>query len=64
LTFDDIVKTTIFNTRMDEQDRVNDVYISYFKSHLPTRSHVGIKDLVVPGLKVEIEAIALLPEEV
>ena len=62
-TFDDIVKTTIFNTRMDEQDRVNEVYTSYFKHRLPTRSHVGVSELVVPGLKVEIEAIALLPDE-
>ena len=61
-SFDDIVKPTIFNTRMDEQDRVNEVYLSYFKNRLPTRSHVGIKDLVVPDSKVEIEAIALLPD--
>jgi 2-iminobutanoate/2-iminopropanoate deaminase len=59
-TINDIVKTTIFNTRMDMQDEVNEVYNHFFKGHRPARSHVGVSELVGTGLMIEIEVIAVL----
>jgi 2-iminobutanoate/2-iminopropanoate deaminase len=59
-TINDIVKTTIFNTRMDLQDEVNEVYNKFFRSHRPARSHIGASELVGTGLMIEIEVIAVL----
>ncbi|MDF2649556.1 MAG: translation initiation inhibitor [Paenibacillus sp.] len=59
-TIHDIVKTTIFNKRMDLQDEVNEVYNNFFNGHRPARSHIGVAELVSPELLIEIEAIAIL----
>ncbi len=59
-TLRDIVKVTIFNTQMDQQERVNDVYHEFFREHLPARSHIGVDKLVSDELKIEIEAIAAI----
>ena len=61
-TFDNVVKVVIYNTEMDQQDRVNEVYRSYFPNGLPARSHVGVSRLVGGGLKIEIEMVAVVPE--
>ncbi|AJY75187.1 RidA family protein [Paenibacillus beijingensis] len=59
-TINDIVKTTIFNTRMDLQDEVNEVYNAFFAGHRPARSHIGVSELVGSKLMIEIEVIAVL----
>jgi len=59
-TINDIVKTTIFNKRMDLQNEVNEVYNAFFNGHRPARSHIGVSELVSPDLLIEIEAIAVL----
>lgn len=56
----DIVKVTIFNTDMDQQDRVNAVYLDFFGNHRPARSHIGVHRLTSPELKIEIEAVAVV----
>ena len=62
LTFNDIVKTTVFLTDMGEFSAMNEVYVTYFSDPKPARSTVAIRELPqvadVP-LKVEIEAIAV-----
>lgn len=62
LTLDDVVKTTVFITDMDEATVVNQVYVERFAAPRPSRSMVAVKELprVVPNnsLKIEIEAIA------
>jgi 2-iminobutanoate/2-iminopropanoate deaminase len=58
----DIVKVTIFNTEMEHQDEVNRVYTEFFGDHRPARSHVGVQELVGKGLKIEIEAVAVIDD--
>lgn len=60
MTFEDVVKTTIFLTDISDFGRVNDVYASYMLSDAPARSTVQVAALP-RGAKVEIEAIAALP---
>jgi 2-iminobutanoate/2-iminopropanoate deaminase len=60
LTFEDVVKTTIFLTDISDFSRVNDVYASYMPGEPPARSTVQVAALP-RGAKVEIEAIAVLP---
>ena len=58
LTFDHIVKTTIFLTNLGDFQTVNEVYGSYFKSQPPARSTVQVSALP-KGANVEIEVIAV-----
>lgn len=58
LGMENVIKTTIFLTDFADFQAVNKVYASYFTGVLPARSTMGNATLV-PGAKVEIEAIAL-----
>ena len=58
LTFENIVKTTIFLTNLDDFQTVNEIYGSYFKQEPPARSTVQVSALP-KGAKVEIEVIAV-----
>ena len=58
LTFDNVVKTTIFLTDLGDFQTVNEIYGSYFKQAPPARSTVQVSALP-KGAKVEIEAIAV-----
>ena len=53
----DVVKTTIFLRKLEDFDRVNNVYKSYFKSNPPARSTVEVSRLPKDA-DIEIEAIA------
>jgi 2-iminobutanoate/2-iminopropanoate deaminase len=57
LTFDNVVKTTIFLTDLGDFQTVNEVYGSYFKHDPPARSTVQVSALP-KGAKIEIDAIA------
>ncbi len=58
LTFDHIVKTTIFLTDLGDFQTVNEIYGSYFKQQPPARSTVQVAGLP-KGAKIEIEVIAV-----
>ena len=58
LTFENIVKTTIFLTNLADFQTVNELYGSYFKSDPPARSTVGVAALP-KGAQIEIEVIAV-----
>ena len=58
LTFENIVKTTIFLTDLGDFQTVNEVYGSYFKQAPPARSTVQVSALP-KGARIEIEAIAV-----
>ena len=58
LSYSDIVKTTVFLTDIRDFGAVNIVYGSFFDDEPPARSAVGVAALPLPGLKIEIEAIA------
>ena len=57
LKFENVVKTTIFLTSMNDFASVNEVYGQYFKSQPPARSTVAVAGLP-KGVQVEIEVIA------
>src|SRR5436309_3133593 len=61
LTFDNVVKTTVFLTNLDDFQIVNEVYGSYFKQNPPARSTVQVSALP-RGANVEIEVIAATDE--
>jgi len=61
LTFDHVVKTTIFLTNLGDFQTVNEVYGSYFKQDPPARSTIQAAALP-KGANVEIEVIAIADE--
>lgn len=59
LTFEHVVKTTIFLADMNLFGAVNDVYGSYFNGDYPARETVAVKALP-KGVEVEISMIAVI----
>jgi 2-iminobutanoate/2-iminopropanoate deaminase len=57
LSFDNIIKTTIFLTNLADFAQVNQIYAEYFKQDFPARSTIEVKALP-KGAKIEIEVIA------
>ena len=57
LNFENIIKTTIFLTDLNDFTKVNEVYASYFKNEPPARSCVEVSKLP-KGANVEIEVLA------
>lgn len=57
MNFDNVVKTTVFLSDMDDFAAMNDVYGKTFTAPYPARSAVAVRELP-KGVKVEIEVIA------
>ena len=55
-----VVRCGVFLTDMREFKRMNAVYDRMFDGHKPARTTVAVSELPGPGLRVEIDAIALL----
>jgi len=58
LTFENVVKTTIFLADLGDFQTVNEIYGSYFKQAPPARSTVQVAALP-KGARLEIEVIAV-----
>lgn len=61
LSFDHVIKTTVFLTSMDDFQTMNEIYGTYFRDNPPARSTVAVSALP-KGAKVEIEVIAAASE--
>jgi 2-iminobutanoate/2-iminopropanoate deaminase len=61
MTYDDVVAVTVYLSDMDLFQRMNTVYLTYFKEPLPTRSTVGVAKLASPKGHVEITVTAHKP---
>jgi 2-iminobutanoate/2-iminopropanoate deaminase len=57
LSYDDVVKTTVYLTNMNFFGAVNEVYAKYFQKNLPARSCVEISKLP-KDVFVEVEVVA------
>ena len=58
-SLNDVVRTTIFLSSMDDFAKVNEVYASYFQEPYPARACVEVARLP-KSVDVEIDAIAVL----
>lgn len=57
VSFNNVVKTTIYTTDMSLYGRINEVYASYFRESFPAREFVCVKELPL-GARLEISMIA------
>ena len=59
--FEDVVKVTVFLTDVDDRPKINPVRQEVFGETRPASTLVEVSRLAMPGAKVEIEAVALIP---
>jgi reactive intermediate/imine deaminase len=57
----DVVKVTVFLTDVGDRAAVNEVRKEVFGDVRPASTLVEVSALVLPGARVEIEAVALIP---
>lgn len=62
LTFDDVVSVIIYLKDMNDYDRLNAVYRTYFTTRFPTRTCIQVAALPRNG-HVEISATAVMPKK-
>ena len=59
-TFGDIVKVTVYLTDMARLPDYGRIRAEYIRGRPPASTAVGVTALAVPGLMIEVEAIAVL----
>jgi 2-iminobutanoate/2-iminopropanoate deaminase len=61
--FGDVLKVTVFLTDVADRARINPVRQEYFGRSRPASTLIGVRELAIPGMKVEIEAVVGLRKE-
>ena len=59
--FADVVKVTVFLTDIDDRPLVNPVRQEVFGDARPASTLVEVSALVIPGARIEVDAVALIP---
>ena len=54
----DVLKVTVFLTDVGDRTLINPVRQQRFGATRPASTLIGVKELAIPGMKVEIEAVA------
>jgi reactive intermediate/imine deaminase len=60
-TFGHVLKVTVYLTDVNDRTKINPVRQQVFGAARPASTLIGVKELAIPGMKVEIEAIAAIP---
>ena len=60
-TFADVVKVTVYLIDIDDRARINPVREEVFGEARPASTLVEVSALAIPGAKLEVEAVALIP---
>lgn len=55
-----VIRCGVFLVDMDDFKKMNGVYARMFGGHRPARTTVAVSELPGPGLKVEIDAVAVV----
>ena len=56
--FEDVLRVTVYLTDIADRAKINPVRQEFFGKTRPASTLIGVSELAVPGMKVEIEAIA------
>lgn len=60
-TMADVTQVLIYMTAVADMPAIDAVYREFFDAPYPNRSSMGVAGLVVPGMKIEIVAYAVIP---
>lgn len=55
--FSDVLKVTVYMTDVNERQAINPVRQKFFGNARPASTLIGIKELAIPGMRLEIEAV-------
>jgi 2-iminobutanoate/2-iminopropanoate deaminase len=58
-TLDDVVKVTVYLAHCADRPQVNEVRRAYFGANKPASTLIGIGEFAIPGMLVEIDAVAV-----
>jgi 2-iminobutanoate/2-iminopropanoate deaminase len=56
-SFGDILKVTVYMLDVNDRAKINPVRKEFFGAARPASTLIGVNDLAIPGMKVEIEAV-------
>ena len=56
-SFADILKVTVYLTDVGDRTKINPVRQQFFGNTRPASTLIGVRELAVPGMRVEIEAV-------
>jgi reactive intermediate/imine deaminase len=59
-TLDKVLKCTVYITEAAEFSTFNKVYVEFFPKDPPARSSVVVKELVIPGAKLEVDCVTFV----
>ena len=57
-SFADILKVTVYLLDVDDRKKINPVRQEFFGAARPASTLIGVSELAIPGMKVEVEAVA------
>ena len=60
-SFADVAKVTIFLTDVDDRPAINPLRQEFFGDTRPASTLVEVSRLAIPGAKIEVEAVAVVP---
>jgi 2-iminobutanoate/2-iminopropanoate deaminase len=60
--FRDVLKVTVYLTDVGDRTKINPVRQRHFGDVRPASTLIGVNELAVPGMKIEIEAVVGLPD--
>ena len=61
--FGHVLKLTIFLTDIEDRPHMTPVRREFFGETRPASTLIGVSALAIPGMQVEVEAIAVVPDE-
>ena len=61
--FGDVLKVTVYLTDVADRKKINPVRQQYFGAARPASTLIGVSELAIPGMKVEIEAVVGLAKD-
>ena len=57
-SFADILKVTVYLLDVEDRRKINPVRQEFFGAARPASTLIGVSELAIPGMKVEVEAVA------
>jgi 2-iminobutanoate/2-iminopropanoate deaminase len=58
--FEKVLKVTVFLTDVSDRAKINPVRKEFFGASRPASTLIGVSELAIPGMKVEIEAVVAI----
>lgn len=59
-TLRDVSQVTLFLVAREDFDAMNEVYAKFFEAPYPARATLVVKELIAPGMRIEMTAIAII----